>query len=705
MIYAFKNVKVLEYLALFLIYLAVFFSFLTSNYTFQLADELPPLSSLSQVQILIQSPYTFYNLGELNTISIFYIMEGLLAALFSPVLVQKVFYLAPFYIASITFLYLEDYLFKLYRIKSIFILEIEKLVLSIIYSLTPFILNNFLNGEPGFMLMESFAPYYIILFLKSIYENINKKDILLGILVTSTLISVSYEFMSFVFILAMPFLTYMLVFMSGKKSNILKLLLVYFVAIGINYENLIYIIYEFIFSSGGIFSSHNIYGYILYLILFRESYGISAYHVVFYTALISSILFILIGKKFSKIEKLSAFLVLEIAVLGYIYAETIRGNSVILFSIIHMYITLTLIHYIYYVGIVTPLSFTIFVMVILSNIKRGRVKLAHGLAIVVIVSELFLSVNFTLWPAYPSMYFYNGSYVHIFDKHKISENFLEISTFLQNVGLSYGYSQYATMIPMTPYPANFLPNYFMPLISPGFTSYLPSRAYADEAVQLLRSNTTSLSYLLAFSGIKYIVVMNYIYNTAWPNAYGAPSVSNWGFNYFITGSPKLINETFSSSPAFKIAYQAPNLTIYENKNSKYSFTVIPFQLSNLNNISLREIISAIIYTNSLNASIHTYDDYIQINISNLKGKIYYIVMDFKYNPNWKLICNNKVISGIEGPYGLQAFNVTDCKNSTITIVFEGSETYKYLNYISIFAYVLVAVMLVITLINEKGEKI
>ncbi|QXJ28572.1 hypothetical protein J5U23_01441 [Saccharolobus shibatae B12] len=231
---------------------------------------------------------------------------------------------------------------------------------------------------------------------------------------------------------------------------------------------------------------------------------------------------------------------------------------------------------------------------------------------------------------------------------------------------------------------------------------MPSQNYAEEAVYLLEHNTTLLSYLLAFSGIKYIVVTNYIYNTTWPHAYGEPYLSNWGYNYFITGSPAIVNNLLNNSLSFKEIFQIPNVTIYNNINSKYPFTIIPFELSNPSNISLEEIINAINYTNNLDASIITHDDYIHINISSPKEKkTYYIVMDFMYNKNWKLICGNKVIDGIRGPFGLQAFNVSDCNSLNVTLYFNGADTYKYLNYTSITIYIIISIIVFIIILEDK----
>jgi len=690
--------KIRNYLIIISIYSFIFSDFVVNPNIFQLMDELPPFYHLEQVMLYLELPYVFYNFGGPNTISIYYIIKGILSVIFGPGIVQRIIYIMPFYISSILFLNFVDYIFKLEKIRLSYTTDLVEIILSLVYSMSPFILDNFLNGEEGFMFMESFIPFYLLLLFKTIFEKITKNDILLSILISTFLISVSFEFSSFIFAIMIPFIVYQLLFEYKKLWEILKIISTLIVSIILNIQNLFIIVNTFIIK--GAFFSDQSYGYKIYLYVFKTNFGISTFHFILFSLFITSILFLFISRK--GLVKISAIVLAYMTILVYIYSQVLNGDSSLELSIAKSYILAVLIHYIYFVGIITPLSFTIFAIFVLILIKAGKRKLLYLSLVFIILSEFGIFIHTSLWPAYSDEEFFNFSYKDIFYYHEIKYPFISVSNFLIKQDLSYGYSLYSTMIPMTPYPCNFLPNYFMPIISPGFTAYFPSKIYAEEANCLLHENITEFGYLLAFSGIKYIVVMNYIYNTTWPHAYGSPTVSNWGNNYFITGSPNFVNITLSRSKEFLLVYNSINVSIYNNLLSRYPLDLVPFNSSNLSNLNISQIIHIVNFTNDQKINIVQNYNFINININEIKGRAYYLILDFKYDPNWILVYGNKQIKGFEGPFGLQAFNISYVNITHFILKYEGEATYRTLNYLSISLYVIISILAIV--IRIKGRR-
>ena len=147
-----------------------------------------------------------------------------------------------------------------------------------------------------------------------------------------------------------------------------------------------------------------------------------------------------------------------------------------------------------------------------------------------------------------------------FPDSAIPLQYIELQNFLLGQNISYGLSTHVLLTPETP--GHYIPFYVGEQFIPGFSGLLPNNITLY-MLYLIINSSPDLPYLLSYLDISYIAVMPNP-RTSWFGANSTPSVSTWGSSYFFNGNYTYYLKDLENTPAIKLAFSETGLWVFQN---------------------------------------------------------------------------------------------------------------------------------------------
>ena len=210
---------------------------------------------------------------------------------------------------------------------------------------------------------------------------------------------------------------------------------------------------------------------------------------------------------------------------------------------------------------------------------------------------LVLMASFTAASIQPAGSHINGDYyLHgefSFPHNQIPKQYYELRSYLLEHGENFSLSSHVLVVPQNP--GDILPFFVGETIIPGFIG--PTQ-YLYNVIQNIAQNQSLGSYLMSLLGIKYVAIMGDPGDSGWPGSGGQVSEGGWGGGYFPQGNVTYYTHIMESWPSMKLAYRSDNLTILKNANyvgDAYFFAQVhdPFSGDVFKNLTVSELVSNI----------------------------------------------------------------------------------------------------------------
>lgn len=516
-------------------------------------------------------PWNFENLGGASFPAGNFFISAYTSIVLGPALAEKVIYYTSVPAAS---------LFALLFLREMNVNPRFSFILSFMYQLNPWFVDEFMTGEPGFTWMFTFLPLVAYFLLRSFkfprkLSNYFCISIILAIAEMYTLQSL----IVYAFLLA-PFLFSML---STKhyKARVISIIGIFLSTVLSLLAN-IYSLGSYFRNAAELVSSSSVSTRSLFGgFSSPQAQSLKPWIILLLAGSLLST--ILVYRKARTNEKV--FLVSTIIFQAFFL--------IVYFSIPSHWVALIYLKFPAFTPFQNPdkfllvptiFTFSIIVLMINGNDLRrnplkdnqkhevtsfpynSKLKLKLSVRnIVIIFITLLLTSSFSVASIHPSSSHINGDYyLHgefSFPQNQIPSQYYALRSYLLNHGENFSLSSHVLVVPQNP--GNVLPFYVGETIIPGFIG--PTQDMYT-IINDISHNQSLATYAMALLGIKYVAILGDQGDSGWSGANGHVSEGVWAGGYFPQGNISYYTKTLESWPSLKQVYNSDNLTILLNTN-------------------------------------------------------------------------------------------------------------------------------------------
>ena len=503
-----------------------------------------------------------FQLMSSNGFNIFLLITGFFS-IFShnPALVQKLFYYVPWAITPLFSYLLLRYL-GLKNAKLIFF--------SSLYQFGPYITGQFMDGEPGFVILYMFLPLFLFILLY-FHKNLTKLYFYttIGIMVPSFF---TLEAPVFYILLAIPFLLYITVDAGIKRAAKTALILTFSYVTIILFN--IYSILPYIDGYNGISSTPR--SLLSSFVNFAPAVIGKYWLLIFLFGIIILTLALVIIK--NNLRFFFIFFTFISILLVIIYPGLI-SNSIGIYLLTNIPI---------FAPFINPSDFILYLwfeLFIISaytsaqiinknfHINKNKMKQLHkyvhksliisiSLAIVILlISSATIEIQ-SLGSHDTDIYLFSDG-TH-FEKTQVSPQYIALENYLKEHGASFNLSEHTIILPENP---NFtLPFFIGKQMIPGYEG-LFGRNVSNAIINGINSENSSFLMLLSILGIRYLAVIDIpaTPSPGWSETKGAPSYTGWGNKYIFVGNYTTYLDRLQNITKLSEVYNKNGLWIFENE--------------------------------------------------------------------------------------------------------------------------------------------
>ena len=608
------------------------------------------------------------------------LLQGLIGLVTgSPALAQKIYYYPSMPLAALTAYFL------LYRMRYRWSLRIP---LAILYSLSPYMIGQFMAGSPGFVYLYALFPLVAYFLWRAGEARLTLLDSLLLALVLAAADGVTLESIFVYAVLGLPFVVRFLLRLRPRDAAHNLLALVAAAALGVASVSYSLEPYLAAYSGASAAPSSSLFS------LFSSFLSPQAVALTPYLCLLSAAVGALAAAELlTDASGERAYLLSSAAVAASFLLIYVTITSPVTQDAFHALLPLLspFLDWEKWALVEWNAAFLGLVMFLrpaagAGGARRGEGK-PLGMAVaaalvlsVLLVSTVYLSVQPESAHEY-GLYLFQGEFN--FPRQQVPPQYPELENFLLSHGASFGYSFHTLIVPETP-------GYIVPFnlgshMVPGSLGLMPPST-ANLILSGIQQNDQAHSLLpLTLLGVKYIAVIQNV-PTGWPYWNSTPNLGWWGDMCFFNGYWTYYNETFSGWTLLRHVYSAPGIVVYENEllRSPVLEVTNAALLRDLDSGNLTAAARMIDYTPAGPSiagvrQLAYVADGTTINISGIvpsDGAV--LLLDVPYHPLWRLRAGDAIVRPAEGPLGLLAFNITGVNASSVTIYYAGQAEYDAL---------------------------
>jgi len=683
----------LALLALFVAVVAALYLYLYRNILgvglLQASDFGVPPANIQQLEAYLLNAYSFQSLGPGGFAPVI-ILQGLMGiAAGSPAIAQKVFYYPSMPLAALTAYFL------LYKMRYRWSLRAP---LAILYSLSPWMIGEFMTGEPGAVYLYALFPLVAYFLWRAGEAKLSALDAMLLALLLAAASGATLQSLFVYAALGLPFIVRFLLRLRPRDAahNLLALL----AAAALGVASISYSLEPYLaaYSGESAAPSSSLFGAFLsqpamaltpYLCLLSAAVGALA---------AAELLTGASGEReylLSSAVVAASFLLIYATIASPATQGAFRG-LLLLLAPFQNWDKWALVEWnAAFLGLVMFLRPA-------AGPSRpragGRKMLGVAVVAALVLSVLLVSTVYaTIQPEGAhdyGLYFLQGEFN--FPQQQVPPQYQELENFLLSRGAGFGYSFRTIIVPGTP-GYNINPFYMGSQMVPGFLGLMPPST-ANLILSGVQQNDQALSLLpLTLLGVKYIAVIRNL-PTGWPYWNSTPNINWWGGMGLFNGYWTYYNETFSGWTLLRPVYSAPGIVVYENEllRSPVLEVTNAALLRDLDSGNLTAAARMIDYTPAGPSiagvrQLAYVADGTTINISGIvpsDGAV--LLLDVPYHPLWRLRAGDAIVRPAEGPLGLLAFNITGINASSVTIYYAGQAEYDVLLALSFATFASIA---------------
>ncbi|MDG7001702.1 MAG: hypothetical protein JRN15_21600, partial [Nitrososphaerota archaeon] len=558
---------------------------------FQSSDIGIPFYGRFQLWTSIFSGWNYQNLGQPNGYNGFILSSSFLSLITgNPAFIEKIVYYSSMPVSSI----LTYFFFKYWGMKG------KGLWLgSMLYQFSPWLVAEFMTGEPSLTWAIALFPLYalLLLYVENTGESLKGFFYLCSFFII--LVSFTLEGLDIYAFLTIPFIA-RLFFVQSVRSSI-RTLIVWFgsAAVGM-LGNL--------FSTGPYLSAYNAAAGLHTYQLFGGFSSIPAMQLKIWILVIIGASAITVLFKMKGMNKgdlmFSRSSVVIASLFGLLYFMIPSASTAFLYR--HIFIFATFLDYDRFLLMSWLLTFLVFMLFMrdLHYTSRNAPKQAHlyaglesifdlssktkslsrnkkkndilGIAVSLIIGIVLITASiFASIQPYQShttgMNFIEGNFS--FNKGQIPAQYFELRQFLLAHNATFGFGYHVLVVPQTP--GNILPFSVGETMIPG---YLGPSSSTNSLLKTVLSgiiqNNQNYVDVMAMAGIKYVVILPSEGDSSWPGSIGPPALSGWGGGVFPVGNASAYLNILSRWSGMKAVFRESNLTIF--KNEAYSSAGITY---------------------------------------------------------------------------------------------------------------------------------
>ncbi len=524
----------------------------------QSADWPIPILSVKELYEFVLPAWSFQDMAP-SGLNIFLAIYGLSASLLhNPSIIQKLFYFIPWSLSPISAFLL---------LRKIGVGRYTSISLSILYQYGPWINGQFMDGEPGNVMLYLFIP--VILYILFRYFDDPKRLIIY--LTLAMMIPSFFTLESPFFYVFLIFPVFMYLIFLGRMRDGLKLIfssaISFIVIVVFNIYSITPYVSGFLTVSSdtnSLISSFTQFPPAViaryWMIAFLAVSWVSVYYVkrvkenddwkkIFWFSVVSSLLVIIypgLG-----ITVMGAYLLSHFPLL----APFINPSEFLLYTWVTLFLAVS---YCLKPGVMVQ-----------YHRKGGRVKytfrhLKHPAFAVAVIGLALLLLSSSVVEIQSFGSHDTGIYLFTqgthFQKTEVQPQYIDLYDFLNSHNASFGLSYHTIIFPENP---NYtLPYYIGQQMIPGYIG-LFNRSSADQMINGINGNNSDFLMMLSVMGVKYLAVID-VPGSTWSGTHGPPQLSMWGSKYIFVGNYSSYLRDLKRLSDLKMVQHSPGLWIFQN---------------------------------------------------------------------------------------------------------------------------------------------
>ena len=594
------------------------------------------------------SAWSYMGAGSPSGENIYLVATGAIASyLHNPALAERLTYFPMLFLLPIT---------SYYFLSSFGLKRFETYGLSFLYAMSPWLIGEFMDGEPVFVAIYVMWPLVAGTVVRY-REGILSLSILVPTITFSTFFTL--QSISVFFVMSANFLLPLL--MHKKFSSFLRITRNLMIASVVAVIANIYALQPYLHQYSSNLGSSASFDNFLYPLPFSTWFGRWESLLTIATIIFSLLMFYTVTRNTMRYSFLVAAMISGVFYFFYYFGNFplvrtvivdvplltpfLDGDKFILISWYELFLT--------FVFIVKSRDSTNLDFASIRNINNKkqilfkRILIKGKTILALLVLSILISSSMLTEIQSPGnhdtgKYFVPGNLN--FPQSNVPVQYTELQNFLQSQNVSYGLSTHVLLMPETP--GHYIPFYVGEQIIPGFSGLLQNNITLYMLYLLINSGH-DLPYLLSFLGISYIAV---IPNppTSWFEADSQPSVSSWGTSYFFNGNYTYYLRDLENIPTLKLVFSEKGLWVFQNTLTVSA--IYGTQSPLISEFTIKQVMLA----KSLDSN------YSKITFSQVGANSYKlfgtypnesVVVDTSYFSGWVAVLSNGMeINGYRSPY-------------------------------------------------------